>query len=61
MLVFLVWVGSVLVPPGATQPLLVIQPAIQTALFVIAGGFLGWGTVQGAQAVKQNYLATNPK
>ena len=34
---------------------------LSSALFVIAGGFLGWGAVQGASAVKSNYLATGPK
>jgi hypothetical protein len=61
VLVFLVWVGSVTVLPGATTTLLVIAPTLSSALFVIAGGFLGWGAVQGATAVKSNYLATGPK
>jgi hypothetical protein len=60
ILVFLVWVGSVTVLPGATTTLFVVAPTIGTALFLIAGGFLGWGAVSGGQAVKTNYLASNP-
>jgi len=56
VLVFLVWVLSFTTFPGQAAPFIALTATLQQALFVIAAALLGWSTVQGATAVKSDYL-----